>query len=182
MSVKEACMRLTWFPFGSDRQPALAGLVLAVAFVLGAVSLSFAQAAAPPQQPAAAQEAAPAKPALAFQNDAGLIIVYIKADKTAEFEGLMTKLKEGLAKMDTPEAKQQAASLQLFKNPNVQGGIAVYVLFADPVVKNVEYWFLPILYKAYPADGQALLQQWTDAKAATPPPTIFDLSLVMKMQ
>ncbi len=176
-------MRLTWFPFGSTYRTALVGLVLAVAFVLGAVSVASAQAAAPPQQPAAAQPpAAPAKPALAFQNDAGLMIVYIKADKTADFEDLMNKLKEGLAKMDAPEAKQQAASLKLFKNPNVQGGIAVYVLFADPAVKNVEYWFLPILYKAYPNDGQALLQKWTDSKAATPPPTIFDLALVMKMQ
>jgi hypothetical protein len=175
-------MRLSWIPFGSDHRPAMAGLVLAVAFTLGAVSVAFAQAAAPPQPPAAAQAAAPAKPALAFQNDAGLIILYIKADKTADFEDLMNKLKEGLSKMDAPEAKQQAASLKLFKNPNVQGGIAVYVLFADPVVKGVEYWFLPILYKAYPNDGQALLQKWTDSKAATPPPTIFDLAQILKMQ
>lgn len=174
-------MRLTSIPFGSDRRPALAGLLLAVALVVGTASASFAQAAAP-QQPAAQEQAAPAKPALAFQNDAGLIIIYIKADKTADFEDLMNKLKEGLAKMEAPEAKQQAASLKLFKNPNVQGGIAVYVLFADPVVKNIEYWFLPILYKAYPADGQALLQKWTDSKAATPPPTIFDLAQVLKMQ
>jgi len=173
-------MRLTWFPSGSDRRLALAGVVLASALVLCAASTSFAQAA--PAQPAAAQQAAPAKPALAFQNDAGLMILYIKADKTADFEDLMNKLKEGLGKIDTPEAKQQAASLKLFKNPNVQGGIAVYVLFADPVVKNVEYWFLPILYKAYPNDGQALLQKWTDSKAATPPPTIFDLAQVLKMQ
>jgi hypothetical protein len=178
-------MRLTWFSFGSTYRPALAGLVLTVAFVLGAVSLSSAQAAAPPQQPAAAQQqAAPAKPALAFQNDAGLMIVYIKPDKTADFEDLMNKLKEGLAKMDAPEAKQQAASLKLFKLPASAGAtVAPYVLFADPAVKNVEYWFLPILYKAYPNDGQALLQKWQDAKAATTPnPAIFDLALVMKMQ
>lgn len=175
-------MRLTWIPFGFDYRPALAGLALAVAIVLGSVSPSFAQAATPPQQPAAAAQPAPAKPALAFQNDAGLIILYIKADKTVDFEDLMNKLKEGLSKMDAPEAKQQAASLKLFKNPDVQGGIAVYVMFADPVVKNIEYWFLPILYKAYPNDGQALLLKWTDSKAATPPPTIFDLALVMKMQ
>ena len=175
-------MRLTWIPFGFDDRPALAGLALAVAFVLGSVSPSFAQATTPPQQPAAAAQQVPAKPALAFQNDAGLIILYIKADKTVDFEDLMNKLKEGLLKMDATEAKQQAASMKLFKNPNVQGGIAVYVMFADPVVKNIEYWFLPILYKAYPADGQALLQKWTDSKAATPAPTIFDLALVMKMQ
>ncbi len=169
-------MRLTWITLGSIRRPALAGLVLAIAFVLGAASGSFAQAAAQ-------EQAAPAKPALSFQNDAGLIIFYIKPDKTADFEDLMNKLKEGLSKMDAPEAKQQAASMKLFKNTASGGTVMVYVLFADPVVKNTEYWFLPILYKAYPNDGQALLQKWQEAKAATPAaPTIFDLGQVVKFQ
>jgi hypothetical protein len=177
-------MRLTWFPFGSTYRPALAGSVLAVAFVLGAVSVSSAQAAAPPQQPAAAQEqAAPAKPALAFQNDAGLIMFYIKPDKTADFEDLMNKLKEGLSKMDAPETKQQAASMKLFKSTASGSTVAVYVLFADPVVKNVEYWFLPMLYKAYPNDGQALLDKWKAAKADAPAaPGLFDLAQVLKFQ
>jgi hypothetical protein len=170
MAFKEACMRLTWIA------------LVFVALVVGTVNTSFAQAAQAAQPPAAAQQApAPDKPALTFQSDAGLIIIYIKPDKTADFEALMTKLKDGLAKMDAPEAKQQAASLKLFKVGQVQT-VAVYVLFADPVVKNIEYWFLPILYKAYPADGQALLKQWQDAKAATPAPTIFDLTLVTKFQ
>ncbi len=157
-------MRLTW-------NPRLAVLVLAVAFVLGAVSFSFAQ-----------EQAAPAKPTLEFKNDAGLIIFYIKPDKTADFEDLMNKLKEGLGKMDAPEAKQQMASMKVFKAPVVAGStVAIYVLFADPAVKNVEYWFLPILYKAYPNDGQALFQKWQDVKAATPAqPTIFDLTQFLK--
>ncbi len=166
-------MRLTWIA------------LVFVALVLGSVNASYAQATQAAQPPAAAAAQPPAadKPALAFQNDAGLIIIYIKPDKTADFEALMTKLKDGLAKMDAPEMKQLAASLKLFKNSAQGGTVAVYVLFADPVVKNVEYWFLPILYKAYPAEGQALLKQWQDAKAATPAaPTIFDLSLVSKMQ
>jgi hypothetical protein len=145
----------------------LAGLVLVL--LLGAASMSFAQDAA--QQPA------PAKPTLAFQNDAGVIILYVKADKTADFEDLMNKFKESLGKVE--EAKAQAASLKLFKGP-VGNGTAVYVLVADPAVKNVEYWFLSILYKGFPADAQALYQKWTDAKAATPP-SVFDLTLVTKM-
>ena len=133
-------MRLTW-------NSRLTALVLAVAFVLGGVSF------------AAAQEQ-PAKPTLAFTNDAGLIIFYIKPDKTADFEALMAKLKEGLGKLDAPEAKQQVASLKLFKNKVVDGAtVAIYVLLADPAVKNIEYWFLPILYKTFPAEGKALLRQ-----------------------
>ncbi|HEY3384295.1 MAG TPA: hypothetical protein VGK32_21255 [Vicinamibacterales bacterium] len=170
-------MRLTWFRLVST------SLVLAAAFVLGSASLTFAQAAQTPQQPAAAaQPPAAEKKTLEFKNDAGLIILYIKADKTADFEDLMNKYKEALGKVDAPEAKQQAASLKLFKVPNVQGGIAVYVLFADPAVKNAEYWFLPTMYKVFPAEAQALFQKWSDAKAATPPPSIFDLQQVLKLQ
>lgn len=174
-------MRLTWFSLVSDRRPMLAGL-LALTVVFGAASLSSAQAAQQPQQPAAAQEQQPAKPTLAFQNDAGLLLFYIKPDKTADFEDLMTKFKEGLSKLDAPEAKQQAAGLKLFKAP-ANATAAVYVLVADPVVKNVEYWFLSILYKTFPAEGQALFQKYTDAKADIKPnPTVFDLTVVSKMQ
>jgi hypothetical protein len=169
-------MRLTWITFGSLRRPALAGLVLAIAFVLGAASGSFAQAATQ-------EQAAPAKPALSFQHDAGLIIFYIKPDKTADFEDLMNKLKDALAKSDAPEAKQQAASMKLFKDALPVTTMARYVLFADPIVKDVEYWFLPILYKAYPNDAQALFAKWKDVAMTTPAqPTIIHLSNVMKFQ
>ncbi|MBP1634741.1 MAG: hypothetical protein H6Q10_1315 [Acidobacteria bacterium] len=163
-------MRLTWFGFVSCRRPALVGLVLAVALAFALPSLAFAQEA----------PAAPQKPTVAFQNDAGLIILYVKADKTADFEGMMTQLKEGLGKIEAPEAKQQAESLKLFKGP-VGSGTAVYVMVADPAVKNVEYWFLSLLYKAFPADAQTLYQKWTDAKAPNPP-SVFDLTLVTKFQ
>jgi hypothetical protein len=147
--------------------------VFALAFVLGATGVASAQ-----------EQAAPAKKDLAFQNDAGLIIFYIKPDKTAEFEDLMTKLKDGLAKMEGPEFKQQAAGMKLFKTAVATGApAAMYFLIADPVVKNTEYWIMSLLYKAYPADAQALFQKWQDVKAATPAqPALFDLTLVMKLQ
>jgi len=148
----------------------LAGLVLALVLAFGSPTLTFAQE----------EQGTPQKPTVAFQNDAGLMILYVKADKTADFEELAARLKEGLTKIEAPEVKQQAESWKLFKGP-VGNGTAVYVMLADPVVKNVEYWFLSLLYKAFPADAQALYQKWTDAKAANPP-AVFDLTLVTKMQ
>ena len=133
-------MRLTW-------NSRLTALVLAVAFVLGGVSF------------AAAQDQ-PAKPTLAFTNDAGLIIFYIKPDKTADFEGLMAKLKEGLGKLDAPEAKQQVASLKLFKNKVADGAtVAIYVLVADPAVKDVEYLVPPDPVQDVPRRGQGPVRQ-----------------------
>jgi hypothetical protein len=157
-------MRLTSFPIDSVRRP-LVGLVLAVVLVVGLPSVIRAQEAQ-----------APAKPTVAFQNDAGVMILYVKADQTAAFEELMTKFKEALGKVEAPEAKQQAESLKIFKGP-VGGGTAVYMLVADPAVKASEYWFLSVLYKAFPGEAQALYQKWTDAKAATPP-AVFDLTLL----
>jgi hypothetical protein len=158
-------MRLTW--------TRLAVLVFVLAFVLGAVGVSWAQ-----------DQAAPAKKDLAFQNDAALIIFYIKPDKTADFEELMTKLKDGLAKMEAPEVKQQTASMKLFKTAVVAGApTATYFLIADPVVKNTEYWIMSLLYKAYPNEAQALFAKWQDVKAATPAqPSLFDLTQVIKFQ
>jgi hypothetical protein len=161
-------MRLTWNALRPTRLPHLVLLVLAAAFVLGTVSVASAQD----------------KPTLVFQNDAGLIIFYVKPDKTADFEDLMTKLKDGLAKMEAPEAKQMLAGMKLFKAPVAAGAtVASYVLFADPIVKNTEYWLLSLLYKAYPTDAQALYQKWQDLKAATPAqPSILDLTQVIKFQ
>jgi hypothetical protein len=163
-------MRLTAFPLVTDRRPVLAGLVLAL--LLGAASMSFAQDAA--------QQGTPAKPTLTFQNDAGMLIFYIKPDKAADFEDLVTKYKDGLAKMDSPEAKQQASGLKLYKAAATPTAL-VYVMKVEPAVKGAEYWLLSVLYKAYPAEGQAMFQKWTDAKADIKPnPAVFDLTLVTK--
>ena len=147
-------MRLTWIA------------LVFVALVLGSVSPSYAQAAAD-------------KPTKTFEGDAAVAFVYVKAEKTADFEELMAKFKEALGKSEAAEVKQQAAGLKVFKAPNgpAPAGSALYVMIADPVVKNVEYWFLSILYKAFPADAQALYQKWQDCKATTGP-VFFDLTTI----
>ena len=130
---------------------------------------------------ALAQEAQ--KPTFAVQGDAALIFLYVKADKTAEFEGMMAKLKEGLAKDESPDVKQQVAGLKVLKAPNgpAPAGAVLYMMLADPAVKNVEYWFLPILYKAFPAEAKALYDQWQEIKHTTSQ-AAFDLQVVVKMQ
>ncbi len=108
-------MRLTWIA------------LVFVALVVGSVSPSYAQAAD--------------KPTKTFEGDAAVALVYVKADKTADFEDLMAKFKEALSKSEVAEVKQQTAGLKIFKAPNgpAPAGAALYVMIADPVVKNVEY-------------------------------------------
>ncbi len=162
-------MRLTWFPRVSRHsQYGLIGVVVALVFLLGPVTSALAQEAQ--------------KPAFSLQGDAGLIFLYVKADKTADFEALMGRVKEAFAKSDAAEVKQQAASFKLFKSLSgpAPAGAVLYVMIADPSVKNVEYWFLPILYKAFPAEGQAFLTKWQDVKHTNQ--AAWDLQLVTKMQ
>ena len=59
---------------------------------------------------AAAQE--PAKPVMALDGDAAMVTILIKGDKTAEFESVIAKYKEALAKSDNPKRKEQLAGLE----------------------------------------------------------------------
>src|SRR4051794_14626687 len=91
---------------------------IALGCVVGMLSAApvFAQQTAPPpaQPPAAA--AAPAQPnPFVFPGDGGVILNFVKQDKTADFEMILGKVKEGLAKSDKPERKQQATGWKVFK-------------------------------------------------------------------
>jgi hypothetical protein len=130
--------------------------------VVGALSATtaFAQAA-----PAAAAQAAPA--ARLFASDAGMVLNFIKADKTADFEAVMGKLKEALQKSTKPERKQQAASWKVFKSPDpAQGGNVLYVFMIDPSVKGADYTVSTILAEAFPTEVQALYKQYAEAYAS----------------
>ena len=130
--------------------------------VVGALSATtaFAQAA-----PAAAAQAAPA--AKLFASDAGMVLNFIKPDKTADFEAVMGKLKEALAKSPKPERKQQAASWKVFKSPDpAAGGNVLYVFIIDPSVKGADYTVSTILSEAFPTEVQALYKQYAESYAS----------------
>jgi len=145
-------------------------IVLGVAAVMTAASTLYAQTPAPqtqtpPAQPPAQQaQAAPA--ARMFGSDAGMVLNFIKPDKTADFEAIVAKLKEALQKSDKPERKQQAASWKVFKSPDqAAGGNVLYVFVIDPAVKGADYTVSTILAEAFPQDVQTLYKQYADAYA-----------------
>jgi hypothetical protein len=128
-----------------------AGVVVLVG-ALSAIPLHAQQPPAPaPAAPAAAAQAAPTT--RVFAGDAGMVLNFIKADKVADFEMVVTKLKEALAKSAKPERKQQAASWKVFKaaEPGA-GGSVLYVFIVDPSVKGADYSVANILAEALPAD------------------------------
>jgi hypothetical protein len=134
------------------------GLVV-VTLAAGSVQ---AQQATPP-----AQQAAAAPTTRVFANDAGLVLNFIKPDKTADFESVMGKLKEALQKSTKPERKQQAASWKVFKSPEpAAGGNVLYVFVIDPAVKGADYTVSTILAEAFPQDVQALYKQYAESYAS----------------
>ncbi len=153
---------------------------IALALIAGVMSPSLGYAQQPattaqaPAAPAAQAPAAqaPAQPAAAlptkrvFASDAGMVLNFIKPDKTADFEMVMTKLKEALAKSDKPERKQQAASWKVFKSPDPAGANALYVFVIDPAVKDADYTVSNILAEAFPpAELNTIYKQYADSYA-----------------
>lgn len=154
--------------------------VFALAVVL-APAASFAQATGqqppagqPPagQPPAAAQPAAPAAPKVPFDTPAGILLVQIKKDKTADFEEMMGKLKAGLAKTTDETLKKQGEGLKVFRSTEATGPNTIYVVYINPTVPNSEYELFNMLLRTMTpeeqrAEGaQEMWKRYADAFAA----------------
>jgi hypothetical protein len=135
-----------------------------IAVVVGVISASTGYAQAQQAQPAAAAQASTKR---VFASDAGMVLNFIKPDKTADFEAVMGKLKEALQKSDHPERKQQAASWKVFKSPEPAAGANVlYVFVIDPSVKDADYTVSNILAEAFPpAELNTIYKQYADSYA-----------------
>ena len=119
-----------------------------------------------PAQPGQQAQAAPSK--RVFASDAGMVLNFIKPDKTGDFEAVMAKLKEALAKSSKPERKEQAKSWQVFKSPDpAAGGNVLYVFLINPSVKDADYTVSNILAEAFPPDQvNELYKQYAGAYAS----------------
>ena len=138
--------------FRTPGLPTAAGrhVCIALGLVAGVLSASSLQA----QQPAAPAAAAQAAPTTrVFSGDAGMVLNFIKADKVADFEMVVAKLKEALGKSTKPERKQQATSWKIFKaaEPGA-GGSVLYVFVVDPSVKGADYSVANILAESFPPE------------------------------
>ena len=117
-------------------------------------------------QPLLAQQAAAAPNPFIFPEDGGVILNFVKADKTADFEMVLGKVKEALAKSDKPERKQQAAGWKVFKASEMgPGGAAIYVFLIDPSAKGADYSVGNLLVEAFGPEGQTLYKTYSDAYA-----------------
>lgn len=164
--------------------------LLTLALCAALSTATAAQPPAPPTAPAApATTQAPTSPttvppvpaALPMAGPSGMVFHTIKADKTADFEAVMTRLRDLLAVSGNEVRRQQAAGWRVFRQVAPLGdGAVLYVSVLDPVVANAEYDVPRLLAEAAPGEAAQLYEQFRDAHVQ---PTVqaSNLSLVLSL-
>jgi hypothetical protein len=156
-----------------------------VAMTFAGASVAAAQNTTPAQPDKPAEPAAQAEkivfplPQKCQDCEVALITILIKADKTADFEMLLNKVKEALAKSEKPERKQQAAGWVVFKSAEPYQGNTTYIMRIDPIVKGAEYDFMRIIAEVFPTEAQEIFPKYRDAFAGR---AITEMKRFMPMQ
>lgn len=104
-----------------------------------------------------------------FMGDMVVWAFAVNADKTADYEQIVAKLKAALAKSEKPEAKQQLAGWKVMKNAAAQpDGSVLYIHVISPVVPDADYSILNIVYDAFkdPAEQKAFYDSYRAALKA----------------
>ena len=158
-------------------------------FVSGAalVAMTFAGAStATAQEPPAAPAQPPAEEKKVFplpekcqDCEVALITILIKPDRTADFEMVLNKVKEALAKSENAQRKEQAAGWVVFKSPTQVQGNAVYIMRIDPIINGAEYDLMRIIAEVFPVEVQEIFAKYKEAFAGR---AITEMKRFMTMQ
>jgi hypothetical protein len=162
--------------FGMRVRSALgAPLALGLAMMVGTAHVARAQTQPPPQpteqppstqqppttqQPAQPTQQQPAQQAPAqaesptFTAPAGLLLVQIKPDKTADYEAMITKLRDALAKSEKPERKAMAKSWKIYKATEPAAGNTLYVHIIETAAPGDYANPLRIISEVFPTEVQ----------------------------
>lgn len=133
-------------------------------------SLLVTQTPAPggaPSSPPAVQSPDPA--AATFSTGAGLLLVAVRADRTADYEAAIQALQAGFAAVTDPSRRAVAQGWRVFKAAETDAaGNVLYVHVLFPVVSGTDYrpsvW-LDLLIADLPAD---LMRRYKEALAGSP--------------
>jgi hypothetical protein len=144
---------------------------IALGVIVGAAPATTAlmpAATQTPQPPAPAQQAQSAPPPRVFPSNAGLVLNFVKPDKTKDFEAIVAKLKDALAASTNDRRQAQAKSWRVFKATEpAAGGAALYVFVVDPPVKDADYTVTAVLAESLSAaDMAAITKQYVESYAS----------------
>lgn len=99
----------------------------------------------------------PAGPAdYTFPTGAGLVFYYVKTPRAADFEAILARVKEALAKAESPMLRQQALNWRIYKSAEAATDSTVFVFAFDPAITTATYDPLLLLAHVLPAEVQPL--------------------------
>ena len=129
------------------------------------VCILIVTGAAPSSHQVSSSGAAPAagSQAYAFPSGAGLLLFYVRPDRTADFDSVLKRMAEVLDKADTPPRKQQAAGWRMFKSVEAPKDSVIYVFVLDPVVAGSDYDPVKVLSEGLPTEAHALYESLKSA-------------------
>jgi hypothetical protein len=156
----------------------VSGAALVAMTLAGASTVTAQEPAAAPAAPQEEKKVFPL-PQKCQDCEVALITMLIKPDKTADFEMVLNKVKEALAKSDKPERKQQAAGWVIFKSAELVQGNAVYTMRIDPIVKGAEYDLMRIIAEVFPVEVQEIFAKYKDSFGGR---GVAELKRLMSMQ
>lgn len=111
------------------------------------------------------EQSDPKAPVFTLTSDAAIVTLLIKPDKTADFEFVLSRLKDALMKSENPKRKEQAAGWRVFKSAQMAQGNAVYVMRLDPVIKGEEYDITRLIAEVFPVEVQDIFLKYKDSFA-----------------
>jgi hypothetical protein len=94
-----------------------------------------------------------------FPAGTGLLLFYVRADHTADFEAVAARIAQALAVSTDPARKQQAAGWRMFRSTEATREAVVYVFLLDPVVPGADYDPVRVLSESLPAEVQPLFER-----------------------
>jgi hypothetical protein len=139
-------------------------LIIGIAAMLSAASIG-AMVGAP-------QDPAPQQPDYFLFTDAEAVMLFFQVGESAlaDFDLVMSTVKEVLTKSEKPERQAQANTFRVYRAPSAQNGIVTYTMLIDPVSKGLTYDFGKILSEGLPPEKvQEVFAKLTGALGGRPP-------------
>jgi hypothetical protein len=125
------------------------------AFIAVACLLLTAGAARVPIPPRSPTQSA-ASQAYVFPSGAGMLFFYVRPDRTADFESVLSRLNEALDTAPDAVRKQQAAGWRIFNSAEQTREAVIYVFALDPAAATADYDPVKLLADVLPGEAQAL--------------------------
>ncbi|NQW03615.1 MAG: hypothetical protein HQ485_06265 [Acidobacteria bacterium] len=94
-----------------------------------------------------------------FASGAGLLFYYVTPALSADFELILGRIREALAKAESPQRKQQALNWKIYKSDEATTGATVYVFAFDPALTTASYDPLLLLAEVLPGEVQPLYER-----------------------